>query len=225
MILSDREVKSLIQRGIIGVTPCPEPADQRWSSTSLDLTLDAEIRPWKKEKESGAIVTIDPASPRFNATELIEQYTEPVSCEGDHGFNLEPNTLVLGWTQEKIKLPNASRVGARVEGKSSLARLGLGIHITAPTIHPGFGTNSTNRDFPGSPIRLEIWHMGCFAVCLKKGIRICQIIFEEVHGIPEGLWSLSTCACWPWAGWSSVCWQRWGRPMNLYNCLQPQARL
>ena len=91
-----------------------------------------------------------------------------------------------GWTHEKIKLPNDSRIGARVEGKSSLARIGLGIHVTAPTIHPGFGEKPDDPEFLRSEIRLEIWNIGPLKIRLKKGMPICQIIFEEVHGIPEG---------------------------------------
>jgi dCTP deaminase len=116
---------------------------------------------------------------------LINQRTQAVSCDGE-GYVIQPHSLVLGWTQEKIKLPNASRIGARVEGKSSLARIGLGIHVTAPTIHPGFGEKLDDPEFLGSPIRLEIWNIGPLKIRLKKGMPICQILFEEVHGIPEG---------------------------------------
>jgi dCTP deaminase len=183
MILSDRETRAAIQRRLIGVTPCPPASDPRWSPTTLDLTLDAEIPPW--EALAGADLTIDPSSPEFNSNELIRRLTQPQSCDGD-GYVVQPKTLVLGWTLEKIKLPNASRIGARVEGKSSLARIGLGIHVTAPTIHPGFGDKTDDPDFPGSQIRLEIWNISPLPIRLKKGMPICQILFEEVHGIPEG---------------------------------------
>ena len=138
MILSDREVRAAIQRKVVWVTPSPPANDKRWSATTLDLTLDAEVRPWQAVGGAGADVTIDPASPEFSSNELIRRLTQAQSCDGE-GYILQPNTLVLGWTLGRIKLPNASRIGARVEGKSSLARIGLGIHITAPTIHPGFG--------------------------------------------------------------------------------------
>jgi dCTP deaminase len=82
---------------------------------------------------------------------------------------------------ERVKLPNYSHICARVEGKSSLARLGLGIHVTAPTIHAGFGASERE----GSPLQLEIWKVGPVPVELRKGMRICQLIFEEVHGTPE----------------------------------------
>jgi len=93
---------------------------------------------------------------------------------------------VLGWTLEKVKLPNTSRIAARIEGKSSLARIGLGVHVTAPTIHPGFGETADAPEFPGSQVRLEIWNISPLKIRLRKGMPICQIIFEEVHGIPEG---------------------------------------
>jgi dCTP deaminase len=183
VILSDREARALIQRKIIWVTPCPPPGEKRWSATSLDLTLDAEIRPW--EARADADVIIAPSSPDFNSNELIRQLTQPQTCAGE-GYLMQPRTFVLGWTAEKIKLPNASRIAARVEGKSSLARIGLGIHVTAPTIHPGFGEKVDEPDFPGSQIRLEIWNISPLKIRLKQGMPICQILFDEVHGIPEG---------------------------------------
>jgi len=188
MILSDREVRAALQRRLIWVSSCPPVADKRWSSTTLDLTLDAEIRPWKELGGSGASVVIDPSSIQFNSNDLIRNQTTPQSCAGE-GYILEPKSFVLAWTAEKIKLPNLSRIGARVEGKSSLARIGVGIHVTAPTIHPGFGEKPNDPAFERSQIRLEIWNAGPLRICLKKGMSICQIIFEEVHGIPEGAYA------------------------------------
>lgn len=185
MILSDRETRAARQRKLIWISDCPPAADKRWSSTTLDLTLAAEIRPWLPQGGAGADVTIDPSDPEFNSNQLITQRTQAVSCEGD-GYVIQPKALVLGWTHEKIKLPNDSRIGARVEGKSSLARIGLGIHVTAPTIHPGFGEKLDDPEFLGSAIRLEIWNIGPLKIRLRMGMPICQIIFEEVHGIPEG---------------------------------------
>ena len=89
--------------------------------------------------------------------------------------------FLLGWTIEKIQLPHTSRIAARVEGKSSLARIGIGVHVTAPTIHAGFGYRPNDPNFPGNPIQLEIWNTGPFRIRLVKGLRICQLIFEEVH--------------------------------------------
>src|SRR5262249_14128417 len=81
MILSDREARALIARRIIGVTSCPPAGDKRWSATTLDLTLDAEIRPWKPIPGPGVGAEIDPSGPDFNSTHLILQHTQPTSCE------------------------------------------------------------------------------------------------------------------------------------------------
>jgi dCTP deaminase len=92
--------------------------------------------------------------------------------------------FLLGWTLEKVQLPHRSRLAARVEGKSSLARLGVGVHVTAPTIHAGFGASADPQHL-GNPLQLEIWNVGPLSVVLKTGMRICQLIFEVVDGTPE----------------------------------------
>ena len=91
------------------------------------------------------------------------------------GYILAPEAFVLAWTHEKIVLPNYSRIAARIEGKSSLARLGLAVHVTAPTIHAGFE----------GPIQLELCNHGLFSIRLIPGMPICQLIFEMTFGTPE----------------------------------------
>jgi dCTP deaminase len=181
MILSDREIRAAVARGLIGLEPFPPPPN-RWSPSSVDLTLDAELRPWLEPEDVEGIV-LDPAGPTFDSLAIVEKFTRPVDCTG--GFIIAPHKFVLGWTRERLRLPHTSRIGARVEGKSSLARIGLGVHVTAPTIHPGFGIDETRADYPGSSIRLEIWNTGPLGIRLTKGMPICQILFEEVHGVPE----------------------------------------
>ena len=82
---------------------------------------------------------------------------------------------MLAWTKEYLPLPVHSRLAARVEGKSSLARLGVGIHITAPTIHAGFS----------GQLQLEIVNHGAAPIVLREGMRICQLIIETTLGAPE----------------------------------------
>ena len=91
----------------------------------------------------------------------------------------------MGWTRERIYLPHTSRLCARVEGKSSLGRMGVGVHITAPTIHAGFGHNKNDPKDHGAPLRLEIWNVGPLPVMLVKDMRICQLIIEEVREVPK----------------------------------------
>ena len=111
--------------------------------------------------------------------DLAEKFSLP-----DDGHPLHPREFVLGYTRQLIYLPNSSRIAARVEGKSSLARLGVGVHVTAPTIHAGFGLNQKNPEMPGMPIQLEIFNLGGFIVHLTLGMPICQLILEEVREVP-----------------------------------------
>ena len=122
---------------------------------------------------------------------ITRDNTKEVTISLDIPYVLERGAFILAWTVEKVFFPVSSRIAARVEGKSSLARLGLGVHVTAPTIHAGFGlavTKDLKAKTPqeqGLPIQLEVWNVGPLPISLVPGMRICQIIFEEVHGTPE----------------------------------------
>ena len=202
MILSTREIRAAIRCRSIGLTNCPPNDSPRWTSTTVDLTLDAEIRVWEDDGNGGMLQAIDPMSRAWNSNRLIERHTRVCDCTNGfvlHGLRedgagrppapaagMESGwRFVLGWTVEKLRLPHTSKIAARVEGKSSLARIGLGIHVTAPTIHAGFGHIDQDPNFEGNPIRLEIWNIGVFPIILRKGMPICQLIFEEVHGTPD----------------------------------------
>jgi dCTP deaminase len=185
MILSDRESAAAVERGAIGIDPLEPLGSKLWTPISIDLRLDAEIRRWEEIENVGEDMAIDPAAEGFNANAIVNKYTQPADCT--NGYVIGPKQFVLGWTIERIWLPHQSRIAGRVEGKSSLARIGLGIHVTAPTIHPGFGTTETKagpKKRKGSPIRLEIWNCGTLPIKLTKGMPICQLILEEVHGVP-----------------------------------------
>ena len=86
-------------------------------------------------------------------------------------YVLSPNRLTLGQTGEIVELP--LHLAARIEGKSSLARLGVSIHATAPTVLPGFKGRLT----------LEMNNIGPYDVVLKRGMLIAQLIVERV-GLP-----------------------------------------
>ena len=111
---------------------------------------------------------------RFDTSDGFVLQPSRVVSNGPLISRIEPPPFVLGWTIEKIKLPFSSRLAARVEGKSSLARLGIGVHVTAPTIHAGFGDRLGSPDYAGTPIQLEIWNVGPLPIRLTKGMRICQ---------------------------------------------------
>ena len=92
-----------------------------------------------------------------------------------HIFPLPLRRFVLARTRESVNIPVRSRLAARVEGKSSLARPGISVHLTAPTIHCGFRGH----------IQLEIVNAGPNDIILDAGMRICQMIFEMTIGTPE----------------------------------------
>jgi dCTP deaminase len=172
MVLTDREIQVAIQNKQIVVDPPPLPT--AFSSTSLDLTLAKYLRVWRAAKVPGVEDQIVcPAANGFKFSDVLRDYSD-LSEIGASGYVIEPRTFILGWTEETIELPILSRVAARVEGKSSLARLGIGIHITAPTIHAGFK----------GPIQLEICNHGSVRVRLAVGMRVCQLIFELTLGTP-----------------------------------------
>jgi dCTP deaminase len=171
MILTDREIKNSLASGLIVIDPAP--ASNAHNSTTVDLTLDPLLRIFKTPAP-GLKVAVDPGMRGYRARDLINGVTEPFTIPPD-GWDLEPGPLVLGWTKERLELKIQGRAAARVEGKSGLARVGLGIHVTAPIIHAGFtGT-----------IQLEIINHGHIPIRLRPGIAICQLVFETTLGMPD----------------------------------------
>jgi dCTP deaminase len=182
MILSDREIRAAMSRGAVSITP--DPPAEAWSSTAVDLHLAHELSSWKKISGKGVKSIVCPGDPEYDFAGMYAAYSESVVMD-EKGHDFEPGGFLLAWTSEKIKLPFQSRVAARVEGKSSLARLGIGIHVTAPTIHAGFGYKKDVPEYAGSPLQLEMWNVGPLTIRIVPGMRICQLIFEIVDGTPE----------------------------------------
>ena len=134
MILTDREIQIAVEHGSILIDPPPN--EQAYSSTSVDLTLDSALSEFK-DGAKGLETIVDPGHIDFDHEKALAQLLEKVDI-GPDGYIFHPGRLILAWTKEYVKLEPLARLAARVEGKSSLARLGIGVHITAPTIHAGF---------------------------------------------------------------------------------------
>jgi dCTP deaminase len=114
VILSDREIIAALKRQFVRITPEPDPSNSDiWSSTAIDLRLDAKLEVWKASGGQGALATIDPADPEFNVTALASAHATPEDCS--NGFEIVPGMFLLGWTIEKIQLPYTSRIAARVD--------------------------------------------------------------------------------------------------------------
>lgn len=172
MILTDREIQIALESGSLVIDPAPDA--RAYSSTSVDLTLDASLSVFK-DNPSGVETAVDPGAANFDHEKALAALLEPaISIDLRNGYLFEPNRLLLAWTKEYVKLEPHARMAARVEGKSSLARLGIAVHITAPTIHAGFE----------GQIRLEMFNHGRMPVRLRTGMRICQLIFEMTLGVP-----------------------------------------
>lgn len=185
MILSDREIEVLLEGGAVLIAP--SPVGDQWTSTAVDLTLDSVLLEWTPP--AAQPYEPRPKSPDFSIRAMMDDpaLARRVTIDPKDGYRLTPGSFVLGYTREKVRLPSRSRVAARVEGKSSLARLGVGVHVTAPTIHAGFGAKTP--DSPGAEIQLEIFNLGKWTVILDAAMPICQFILEEVRETPRAGYS------------------------------------
>jgi dCTP deaminase len=166
MILTDREILIALREKQIIIEPQPDLA-VAVSSTTIDLTLSDTFRTWPGTKG----ISIRPGAKGYKYSDIAKLQVAAPNAP----FVLEPKGFVLAWTVEKLTVPYTSRLAARVEGKSSLARLGVAVHATAPVIHSGFR----------GPIQLEMSNFGPNDVILDPGMYVCQLVFELTAGTPE----------------------------------------
>lgn len=154
-LMSDIDVTEAMDKGEIKV----EPFDRKYlGPDSLDITLGNEILVSKAVGK-----TIDPNKP--------ENFFESRKIDGS--FTLEPGQFVLGTTAERISLSES--VSAQIEGRSSLGRLGIMVHMTAGIIHAGFGAKEP------SALTLEIYSVNPNSVYLHAGMKIAQLSFFRLN--------------------------------------------
>lgn len=165
-VLSDRDIRAAIEGGSVSIRPY-DPVDLQPSS--VDLHLDRAFRVFRNNRYA----FIDVREPQPDLTELLR-------VEDDEPFILHPGEFVLGQTLEWVELPND--LVARLEGRSSLGRLGLLIHSTAGYVDPGWKGNLT----------LELSNVANLPIALYAGMRIGQISFfrmsspvDRPYGSPE----------------------------------------
>lgn len=176
MILSKGEIAQALAEGIIGIDPPPE--GRQYSASSLDLRLGDKFFRWSQERMDGMTAagldnTVDPSQMSYAA--LAELFLVPAEVDREGCYVIRSGDFVLGITLEKVDLPLAYGIAARVEGRSSLARMGLAVHLTAPTIQAGWS----------GYITLEIVNLGPWPIKLRPGeLLACQLIFERV-GEPD----------------------------------------
>jgi len=167
MIYSDEDIKNALELNNLVISPSPDR--DSFSTSSVDLRLGNRFTVFRPAAAGSEIsIRVDEADPE----EIASRYGAEVTVDRFRYLSVRPNEFVLAYTLEQITLP--LDLAARVEGKSSLARLGLSVHQTAPTVQAGWGS-------PRSlPLRLEISNVGPFVCRLTPGIQICQLIFEEL---------------------------------------------
>lgn len=158
MILSDRDILERLRRGDIVITPELD-LDTQLQPASLDMRLGYDFQTFNYTRQA----LIDPADPT-----TFEQLTTLTQLEDGERFLVHPGEFVLATTLERVEIP--TDLLARLEGRSSIGRLGIVIHSTAGYLDPGFK----------GKITLEISNLGRIAVALYPRMRICQIAFEEM---------------------------------------------
>ena len=159
MLLSDRDILTQIKAGRVACEPFHEAMIQ---PSSVDVRLDKYFRVFENHKYS----VIDPS---IEQSEL----TREVIAEGDEAFILHPGEFVLASTYEVITLPDD--IAGRLEGKSSLGRLGLLTHSTAGFIDPGFSGHIT----------LELSNVANLPVKLFPGMKIGQLCLIKLSSPAE----------------------------------------
>jgi dCTP deaminase len=159
VVLSDRDIRAEIEAGRIVIDPYIPEAVQ---PSSVDLHLDRRFRVFRNSRYP----YIDVREPQPELTELLE-------ISGDEPFILHPGEFVLGSTLERVGLPDD--LVARLDGKSSLGRLGLLIHSTAGFVDPGWEGNLT----------LELSNVANLPITLYDGMKIGQISFQRLSSPVE----------------------------------------
>ncbi|MGI6786598.1 MAG: dCTP deaminase [Gleimia sp.] len=158
MLLSDRDIRAHVEKGKIALDPWDADMVQ---PASIDVRLDRYFRLFNNHKYP----VIDPAADQSELTKLVDAGNEP--------FVLHPGEFILGSTYEQITLDDD--IAARLEGKSSLGRLGLLTHSTAGFIDPGFTGHVT----------LELSNTATMPILLYPGMKVGQLCFFQLSSVAE----------------------------------------
>lgn len=157
MILSDQDIQLELESGRLEISPIDDP-DKQFQPASVDLRLSPEFVIFQTGEEAA----IDP----FNDDQA--HFIRRLGIAQHKPFILHPGEFVLASTMEWVTLPDD--LVARVDGRSSIGRLGVLMHATAGFIDPGFSGRIT----------LELSNVNKMPVKLYPGMRCCQISFERM---------------------------------------------
>jgi len=165
MRLCDRDIEAYLDEGKIQITPRPTP--DMISGVSVDIRLGHKFRTFR----AYAAAFIDLSGPREEVDHALNSLmSDEIVLTDDEAFFLHPGELALAITLESVTLP-ADIVGW-LDGRSSLARLGLMVHVTAHRIDPGWSGN----------IVLEFYNSGRLPLALRPNMKIGALNFETMTG-------------------------------------------
>lgn len=167
MILSDKDIKEYINRGKIKISPSPD-FETQLGPCSLDLRLGTSFKVFKQSRYP----YIDLKRP-FEVNSIMED----IVIADDSPFILQPGEFILAVTMEDVFIDND--LMGRLDGRSSLGRLGVVVHSTAARIDPGWN---------GKPV-MELGNLGVMPVVLYSGMRICALTFETLSSTCEKSYS------------------------------------
>jgi dCTP deaminase len=164
MILSDRDIRRALETGRVKIESAQPEMFRYIHASSMDLHLGSMFKLYEHSK----FAVIDPKRP-----ETFQGNMRMIQVSEGESYMVQPGEFVLGVTEEVITVPDDLVV--RVEGRSSLGRLGIIVHSTAGFVDPGFS----------GTITLEISNLNRMPIALYPGMRICQIAFEQMSSPAE----------------------------------------
>ncbi|HLD71416.1 MAG TPA: dCTP deaminase [Candidatus Peribacteraceae bacterium] len=164
MILSDRDIRKAIESGRVKIDTPQKEMFMHIHASSMDLRLGNVFKLYEHSK----FAILDPKLP-----ESFVGNMRTITIPDNEPFIVQPGEFVLGVTRETLTVPDDLVV--RVEGRSSLGRLGIIVHSTAGFVDPGFS----------GTITLEISNLNRMPVALYPGMRICQLAFEQMSSPAE----------------------------------------
>ena len=168
MRLCDRDITQYLERGKIVISPAPSA--EMISGLTVDIRLGNKFRVF----EDHAAPYIDLSGPREEVQNALNSVmSDEIEIPSDKNFFLHPGELALAMTLESVTLP--SNIVGWLDGRSSLARLGLMVHVTAHRIDPGWSGN----------IVLEFFNSGKLPLALKPNMKIGALSFEVLSGNAE----------------------------------------
>ncbi len=161
MKLSDVDIEKCIEAGEITIAPAIPVG--RFGSMSVDLTLGCEFRVFRH-----TVLPFIDLGDNESLYKMSDAMMEKIVIQDDKPFYLHPRELALGITVERVTLPH--HLVGWLDGRSSLGRLGLLVHVTAHTIDPGWNGRVTLEFVNIGPVPLALW----------PGMRICALSFEPL---------------------------------------------